>query len=142
MKRIKVDGVMFSRVIPYVTEMINKFRIGPDGRTAYERITGHGCWHFTIGFGGSVDYILETDKSDRHKADSRGGRGICLGYFWRSTEYITGMKVEAYKCQTVRRKAKEFEYDPECADDLNVTYNDSVFEGSRTTLMVHFSLFR
>ena len=37
----EVDGVLFSWLIPYVIEMINKFRIGPDGRTAYERITKH-----------------------------------------------------------------------------------------------------
>ena len=50
-KRIEVDGVLFTWLIPYVTEIINHFRVGQDGRTAYERITEHRCRHFAIGFG-------------------------------------------------------------------------------------------
>ena len=30
--------------------------------------------HFAINFGEVVDYIIETDKSDRHRADSRGSQ--------------------------------------------------------------------
>ena len=47
---------------------MNIFRIGSDVRTAYERITEHKCRHTVVGFAESVDFILETDKGDRHKA--------------------------------------------------------------------------
>ena len=46
--RIEVSGVRFSWLIPYVTDLINKFKVGADGRTAYERITGHKCRHLAI----------------------------------------------------------------------------------------------
>ena len=49
-RRIEVDGILFGWLIPYVTEILNKFRVGPDGRTAYERITRHMCCHVEIGF--------------------------------------------------------------------------------------------
>ena len=78
-KRIEVDGVIFSWLIPYVTETLNKFKVGLDGLTAYERITSHKCRHLTIGFCEAVDYILETDKGNQHKADSRMGTGIFVG---------------------------------------------------------------
>ena len=83
-KRIEVDGVLFSWLIPYVTEILNKFKVGIDGVTAYEKITSHKCKHFVVGFGEAVDFILETNKGNQHKADSRVENGIFLGYVWRT----------------------------------------------------------
>ena len=79
-KQIEIDSVLFSWLIPFCADSMNNFRVGPDGRTAYEKITGHKCRSMIIGFGESVDYILETDKGARHKADSRVHQGIriCL----------------------------------------------------------------
>ena len=57
-RRIEVDGILFGWLIPYVIEILNKFRVGPDGRTAYERITGHKGRHMAIGFAESVDFML------------------------------------------------------------------------------------
>ena len=34
-KRIEVDSVLFSWLIPYVTDTMNKYKVGTDGRTAY-----------------------------------------------------------------------------------------------------------
>ena len=104
-KRIEVDSVLFSWLIPYVTDTINKYKIGTDGLTAYERITGHKCRHFVIGFAETVDYILETDKNKQYKADSRVGTGVFLGYVWRTTEYLIGTKDGIFRCRTVKRKA-------------------------------------
>jgi hypothetical protein len=42
-RKIEVGGALYSWMIPYVTEIMNKFKLGADGRTAYERITGHKC---------------------------------------------------------------------------------------------------
>ena len=79
---------------------MNKFRVGPDGRTAYEKISEHKCRSMIIGFGESVDYILETDKGARHKADSRVHQGIFLGYVWRSTECLVGNREGIFKWLT------------------------------------------
>ena len=81
-----------------------------------------------IGFGEVVDLMLETNKNERHKADSAWLKGISLGYIWRSTEYIIGTKDCVYKCRTVRRRAEELSYDPECADYLEITYGDFVLK--------------
>ena len=97
-KRIEVGGVLFSWLIPYVTEIMNKFKVGSDGRTAYERITGHKCRHIGVGFGECVNFMLETDKGNRHKADSELMSGVFLGYVWRTTEYIVGTKDGIVKC--------------------------------------------
>ena len=87
---IEVGGVLFSWLITYVTGIMNKFKVGSDGRTLYERITGHKCKHIAIGFAENVGFMLQVDKSHRHKADSEFMTGVFLGYVWRSTEYIVG----------------------------------------------------
>ena len=139
-RRIEVDSVLFSWLIPFTTEVINKFKIGPDGRTAYERITEHKCRHFMIGFLEVVDFILEVNKNERHKADSHVMKGVFLGYVWRSTEYLVGTKDGIYKCRTVRRRAEDIAYDPDCADFLKVSYNEYVLDGAKTTAIVRTPL--
>ena len=89
-KRMEVDSALYSWLVVYCADIMNKFLVGKDGLTAYERITAHKCKHFIIGFGEVVDYKLEYDKGDRHKADSDVHQGIFLGYAWRSTEYRIG----------------------------------------------------
>ena len=111
---------------------MNKFRVGSDGRTAYEKTTQHKCRTLIIGFGESVDYILETDKVAMHKADSRVHQGIVLGYSWRSTECLAGTRDRRYKCRTIKRRAEEDVYDPECTEYLNIFYDDYVMKGAKT----------
>ena len=57
-KRIEIDGVLFSWLVPFCTDIMKKYKVGSDGRTAYERITGHKCRHQVIGFVESVTSIL------------------------------------------------------------------------------------
>ena len=63
-KIIEIDSVLCSWLIPFCADIMNKFRVGPDGRTAYEKITEHKCRSMIIGSGESVNYILETDNGD------------------------------------------------------------------------------
>ena len=77
-KRIEIDGVLFSWLVPFCADVMSKYRVRSDGRTAYERITGHKCRHHVIGFAESVEFMLETDKEHQHKAD-RMMTGIFVG---------------------------------------------------------------
>ena len=72
-KKIQVDSVLFSWLVPYVADTLNKYKVGVDGVTACERITGHKCRQFVLGFAETVGYICETVKGNQHKADSRVG---------------------------------------------------------------------
>ena len=79
-KRIEIDSVLFSWLVPFCAEIMNKYKVGEDRRTAYEKIARHKCRHQVIGFAESVEFILETDKKNVHKADSRVMKGVFLGY--------------------------------------------------------------
>ena len=76
--------------------------------------------------------ILETDRTNMHKGDSRVKKRIILGYIWRSTEYIIGTADGIYKSRTVRRKPEETSYDPKCIDHLKIHYDDYVLKGAKS----------
>ena len=42
-RRIEPGSALFTCLIPFCADILNKFRVGGDGRTAYERITFHTC---------------------------------------------------------------------------------------------------
>ena len=67
---------MFSWLIPFCADILNKFRVGKDGRTAYERITSHKCKAAQVGFGEIVHFKRETEKNNRHKAASESHVGV------------------------------------------------------------------
>ena len=71
-RRIEVDGVLFSWLIPYVIEIISKLRIGPDGRTAYEQITEHKCRHFAIAFGKVSDFTPRDGQVQQTQGRQQG----------------------------------------------------------------------
>ena len=47
--------------------MSYKYKVRSDGRTAYERITGHKARQQAIGVAESVDFILESNKKNMHR---------------------------------------------------------------------------
>ena len=79
-RRIEPGGALFSWLIPFCVDILNKFRIGTDGRTAYEKIMSHTCKVAQVGFAEVVDFKLETEKNNRHEADSEFRVGVSLGY--------------------------------------------------------------
>ena len=101
--KIPADSALFSWMVPFCAEIMTKFIVGNDGLTGYERITEHRLKHFVIGFGETVHFKLETEKTKRFKADSEFDTGFVLGYVWNTTEYIVGKQGSIYKCRTILR---------------------------------------
>jgi hypothetical protein len=111
---------------------LNKFRVGDDGKTAYERITKHACKHEVFGFGESVLWQMAPDKNNRDKLNGDFRDGIFLGVIWRTTEFIIGTPEGIFKCQTVKQRPEESCYDPACVDYITTTYNDYVLTGAKS----------
>ena len=98
-KRIEPRSALFTWLMPCCADILDKFRVGSDGRTAYERITSHTCKVAQIGFAEIVDFKVETDKKNIHKMDSEFGVGVFLGYAWRSTEHLVASNGIIFKTE-------------------------------------------
>ena len=89
-KHVSADSVLLSWLIPWVTESLNKFRVGSDGLTCYERMTKHKCKHAVYGFAESVIWQLPPDKSNRDKLDGDFVDGIFVGVVWKLLNMLSG----------------------------------------------------
>ena len=131
-RKIPPESALFTWLATFCAEIISKFLVGKNGRTAYEDITGHRCKHFVIGFAETVHFKLETKKANRQKADSDWDTGIFLGYVWESTEYLVGTKEAIFKCRTIRRVPDEQAYDVNVVDVISIPYNEFISHGAKS----------
>ena len=69
---------LFSWLVVWTSEMLNKFKVKSDGRTVYERLTNHTCKHSIVGFGESVQWQQIQDKNARDKVNGDWRDGIFL----------------------------------------------------------------
>lgn len=89
-RELPPECAMFSWLVTWTAESLNKFKVGYDGLTAYERITKHKCGHENFGFGESVIWQMTPDKTDRNKLDSNFRDGVFLGVVWRISVSVRG----------------------------------------------------
>ena len=123
---------MFSWLVARTAEVMNKYKLRSDGKTSYEKITGHSCKHPVFGFGESVIWQMAPDKNNRDKLNGDFRDGIFLGIIWRTTEYLIGTPDGIFKCNTVKARPVESAYDPNCFEYIKVRYEDFVLEGAKS----------
>ena len=86
----------------WVTGLLNKFAVGPKGKTPYEIVTGHKCKHLVIPFGEKVLFRLAPEKAGRDKIETEWCKGVFVGVITRTTEFVVVNKEGIYKRGTMR----------------------------------------
>ena len=137
-KVVELGSALFTWLIPFCADLLNKLRVGAGGHTAYERMTSHACNVAHIGFAEVVDFKLKTDKHNRYKADSEFNEGVFLGYAWRSTEYPIASQGGIYNCRTVRRRADDIAFSLALIENLEVPFEEYTLKGTKTSMHISF----
>ena len=75
-KKLDEGSALSAWLVAWAAEVINKYRVQPNARTAYESMTNHKCNQFVVGFGEKVFF----QHTEARKDDYRRDIGICLGY--------------------------------------------------------------
>ena len=100
-------------IIEYSAFSLNRFEVGHDGKTAYERLKGKEAKVLGIGFGEMVSWRMKPAPGPLGKLDSLWHDGVR----GKSGEIIVGNKKGVWKTRTVRRKPIEDRWTssaPEC----------------------------
>ena len=95
-------------VIPWVVEyaafLLNRYEVGHDGKTAYERLKGKRAKTLGIEFGEGVHWRMKQAKGALGKLDSLWSDGVYLGIKGKTGEIIIGDAEGVWRTRTIRRK--------------------------------------
>ena len=131
-KKLDIEHPLFQWLEMWSADIINKFRLREDGRTAYEVMSGHRCRHQVIAFGEAVQFKFTTDKNKRHKAEVEWNDGVFVGVECKSGEYLVINAEGLFKCNRVMKRPIENAFDPNCIEYATVGIDEYVSAGART----------
>jgi hypothetical protein len=98
-------------VVPWMVEyaafLLNRFEVGHDGKTAYERLKCKRARTLGIEFGEGVLWRSRPASGPLGKLSTLWDDGVCLGVRGKSGEIIVGNSKGVWKTRTVQRKPKQ-----------------------------------
>ena len=99
----KTNHPVIAWLVEYAADLLSKFLVGDDGKTAYERLKGKPFQKELAEFGERVHYKLQRCKGKEAKMEAKWGEGHFLGFWWRTGEAIIGTGDGIVKAATIRR---------------------------------------
>ena len=91
-------------MVEYATHLLNRFEVGQDGKTAYERCKGKAARTYGLEFGEAVLWKRRKVGGALGKLTSLWGDGVFLGVKGKSGEFIIGDAKGCWRTRTVARK--------------------------------------
>ena len=90
-KEVSADKPIQSWLLRWTAMSFNRYAVGRDGRTAYERLKGRRCAQTIAAFAEKVLYknLLEAKEKD-HKMDTDWQYGLWLGHNMKTNESLIG----------------------------------------------------
>ena len=131
-EKMKEGSALSTWLVTWSAEVINKYRIQPSGRTAYEQMTGHRCKHAVVGFGEKVFF----QHTEARKDDYRKDVGVFLGVGDRDSTYLVGTKDGVYASPQVIRMVDDDSYDVDLLRQIEVRYYDYINDGVKAPPVV------
>ena len=107
-------------LVEHSVNMLNKYRIGPDGRTPHERIKGKRYKGEMYRFGSKV-YHMIPGRHGGGSMQARWGTGIFLGKLWRSDEsMIFSDEGKMIKSRSIKLMLEGESWDHEAVDKIDI----------------------
>ena len=101
---IPYNHLVICFMIEYAAFLLNRFEVGHDGRTAFERCKGKKAKTMGIEFGEAVLWKKVSSVGALGKLSSSWDDGVFLGVRGKSGEYIVSTKAGVWKARSVQRK--------------------------------------
>ena len=107
-EQISSDCVIMLWLVRWVAMMHSRFKIGIDGKTAYERQKGRKCKQEVVPFGEKVMYKkLKESGARKQVMESQWEEGIWLGHNRGSNEVLIGTFNGVGRAWAIKRKVEE-----------------------------------
>ena len=102
---LKVSGKhpVMAWLVEHAADVLSKYQVGDDGRTAYERLKGKKSQQETVEFGEKVHYRYNLKaRSKDEKLEVKWSEEFFLGKWWRTGEAVIGTKDGILRAGTIR----------------------------------------
>jgi hypothetical protein len=103
-------------LVEFAAVLVNRYEVGHDGKTPYERLRGKNSKLLGMEFGEKVNFRRSRLAGKLAKLDCLWEDGIFLGYRSTSGEVIIGTKGGVLRTRTVSRKPEEHRWAEENLD--------------------------
>ena len=114
--RIPSNHNILSWLVEFAGTVVNRYEVGRDSKTLYERLRGKQSRLIGFEFGEKVNSRRTAVGARMAKLDSLWSDGVFLGYRSISGEIVVGTKNGVFKTRTVQRKAYEHRWGKENLD--------------------------
>ena len=104
-------------MLEYAAHLLNRYEVGRDGRTAYERLKAKKAKPLGMEFGELVQWRTRPIGSGAlGKLDSVWDHGVFLGVKGKTGEIVIGARSGIFKARTVRRRSTEDRWNPKAME--------------------------
>ena len=111
-EEIQSDCAIMLWLVRWVAMMYSRFKVGTDGRTAYERQKGRKCKQEVIPFAEKVMYKkLKESGARKQILESQWEEGLWLGHSRTCNEVLIGTYTGVVRAWAVKRKTDEDRWD-------------------------------
>ena len=119
-RRIPSRHPIMTWLVEHAVDMMNKFQVGSDGRTPYERIRGKKYQGEVVEFGRRV-FHMHPGKHAGGAMVERWGKGIFLGKLWNSDESIVHAEDgKIVKVRSIKLMVESESWSNEAIEKMNV----------------------
>ena len=94
-------------MLEFAAHLLNRFEVGADGKTAYERCKGKASKSYGLEFGEGVLWKRKRVGNALGKLTSLWGDGVFLGVKGKSVEFVVCDAAGVWKTRTIQRKQVE-----------------------------------
>ena len=133
-KKIPCAHPIMTWLVENATDMLNKFHVGKDGRTAHERIRGKPYHGEVVDFGKRV-FHMYPGKHHGGSMKERWGKGIILGKLWTSDEYVLfSDEGKIVKARSIKLMLESESWISEEVEKVNIARWKAQFAGEESPL--------
>ena len=105
--KVKSDHPVLTWLVEFAAVLVNRYEVGHDGKTPFERSRGKKSKMLGLEFGEMLNFRRNRAPGRLAKLDCQWEDGIFLGYRTTSGETIVGTTEGVFRTRTVQRKAEE-----------------------------------
>jgi hypothetical protein len=105
--KVPSDHNVVTWLVEFAAVLVNRYEVGRDGKTPYERLRGKDSKILGLEFGERLHFRRGRSGGKMAKLDVAWRDGVFLGFRTQSGEVIVGTKEAVLRTRTVRRRPEE-----------------------------------